>query len=361
MKGQILFIILICSLLQSACVKEAALEQDRQEEGTVRFTASAGPLVSKSTGNNALEAGANVTVHAWTGKLDASSGAPALSNNYTVQINQGTDDELQETGAVMKLQTGISYFFYALSTNSASEAVPALNSNPQTVALRNGVDYLMAVADNGGPGYTASGGEMTPVPLAFRHLATQIILNVNPATTDGYLSATGLKVSIADVDPTGSYIDLSAAFGTAANPSPMIFWPGQSGEGGSEAAVATGGIPGDLPNGQTKEAVQNDTEFTVSFIILPVAGTTRGIPVKLDFAGMTFQAGDVVGEDKSYTAVIKPGNVGETLTLEGGKSYTYEVTIRRYAASFGVPAVKPWESYGVDMDKMEEVIEVDPK
>lgn len=360
MKGQILFILLICSLLQSACVKEAGLEQDRQEEGTVRFTASAGPLVSKSIGDNALEAGANVTVHAWTGKLDAFSGAPALSNNYTVQINQGTDDELQETGAVMKLQTGISYFFYALSTNSASELVPALNSKPQTVALRNGVDYLMAVADNGGSGYTASGGEMTPVPLAFRHLATQIILKVNPADTDGYLSATGLTVGIANVDATGSYIDLSAAFGTASNPSPMIFWPGQSGEGGSEAAAATGGIPGDLPNGQTKEAMRNDTEFTVSFIILPVS-TIRGIPVKLDFAGMTFQAGDVVGEDKSYTAVIKPGNVGETLTLEGGKSYTYNVAIRRYAASFGVPTVKPWESYGVDMDKMEEVIEVDPK
>lgn len=324
-------------LLPIACTQEYGQEQGSNDGTTVCFTARAGALATQSaaagTGKQ-LETGANVTVHAWTSILSsATSEKPVLSNTYTVD-NTGETAVLQATGGSMQVQTGLSYYFYALSTNSAADVVPALSDSHQTSTLRNGVDYLMATANitNGN-----SDSQIT-VPLSFTHLAAQIILTVKPASTDGYLSADGLSVSIADTDPTGSYIDLSVGSGSP--------------------ALITGGVPGDLPNGQTKKAAaaqSSSTEFTVSFIILPVTASARGIPLKLNFTNLSFEAGKTMAS-KSYTASILPEANG-TLTLQGGYSYAYEVTIARYAASFSLPTVKPWELFGVDMDK----IELDPK
>lgn len=324
-------------LLPVACTQEYGEEQVSNDDITVSFTATAGALATQAAvaGNSqSPETGANVTVHAWTSALTSdTSEKPALSNTYTVDNTDATA-VLKQTGGIMQVQTGVSYYFYALSTNSATDAVPALNGSHQTSTLRNGVDYLMATAN-----ITNSSGNAT-VSLPFRHLATQIVLKVKPASSDGYLFADALSVSIADTDPTGSYIDLSV--------------------GSDSPALITGGVPGDLPNGQTKKAVavsssSLSTEFTVSFILLPVTASTRGIPLKLDFTGLSFEADKKIAS-KSYTASILP-KIDGTLTLEGGYSYTYEVTIARYAASFSLPTIIPWEQFGVDMDK----IELDPK
>ncbi|EOS19627.1 MULTISPECIES: fimbrillin family protein [Parabacteroides] len=323
-------------LLPIACTQEYGQEQADNHDITVGFTATAGELAARAEAavGKSLEAGANVTVHAWTSALSsATSENPALSNTYTVD-NSGETVVLKATGGPMQVQTGLSYYFYALSTNSATDAVPALSGSYQTSTLHNGVDYLMATAN-----ITNSGGDSEiTVPLSFRHLAAQIVLTVKPATTDGYLSADALSVSIADTDPTGSYIDLSV--------------------GSDSPALITGGVPGDLPSGQTKGATVSQSspaEFTVSFIVLPVTASARGIPLKLDFTNLSFES-DKTTASKSYTASILP-ETGKTLTLEGGYSYAYEVRIARYAASFSLPTVKPWELFGVDMDK----IELDPK
>lgn len=318
-------------LLLSACAQDDRQEPD-SPAGIIHFTAVAGALETKSTGNP-LADGANVTVHAWNLTLSEKSASPVLSNNYTVQNNSSAgDNTLKENDAPMQVQTGVTYFFYALSTNSATEAVPVLNGSYRTTALKNGVDYLIAVPTSG---FSSSGSKVT-VPLSFRHLATQIKLTVKPATEDGYLSAAGLSVSIADTDPTGSFIELLS--------------------GGS----IPGGIPGDFPNGQKLAATKNETEFTVSFIVLPIFESTRGIPLKLEFTNLSFETDQTIAS-KSYTASILPKAEESSLTLQGGYSYEYEVTIRRYSASFSLPKVEPWELYGVDMDKMEEVIEVDPE
>lgn len=324
-------------LLPVACTQEYGEEQVSNNEITVSFTATAGALATQATATSAdksLETGANVTVHAWTSALTSeTSEKPALSNTYTVDNAEATA-VLKATGGLMQVQTGLNYSFYALSTNSATDAVPALNGSHQTSTLRNGVDYLMATAN-----ISNSSADAT-VSLPFRHLATRIVLTVKPAAEGGYLSAAAPSVSIADTDPTGSYIDLSVGSGSP--------------------ALITGGVPGDLPNGQTKKAVavsslSPSTEFTVSFILLPVTASTRGIPLKLDFTDLSFESGKTIGS-KSYTASILPETNG-TLTLQGGYSYTYEVTIARYAASFSLPTIIPWEQFGVDMDK----IELDPK
>ena len=324
-------------LLPVACTQEYGQEQTSNDDITISFMATAGALATQAAaaGNNkSLETGANVTVHAWTSALSSeTSEKPALSNMYTVDNTEATA-VLKETGGLMQVQTGLDYYFYALSTNSATDAVPTPNGSHQTATLRNGVYYLMAVAN------IKSSSADVSVSLPFRHLATQIILTVKPAAEGGYLSAAALSVSIADTDPTGSYIDLSV--------------------GSVGPALITGGVPGDLPNGQTKKAVAANSpspssEFTVSFILLPVTVSTRGIPLKLDFTDLSFESGKTI-VSKSYMASILP-KTNETLTLEGGYSYAYEVTIARYAASFSLPTIIPWEQFGVDMDK----IELDPK
>lgn len=349
-------LIALGSLLLYACTVEDYPQPAGVETVEVRFTAAAGFAATKTpNGSEGLASAAKVAVHAWKGSKPTGSVAPAYSTNYTVQINSETADELvAETP--MNLQTGVPFFFYALSTNDAVQTVPVLKEGAHTVSLRNGVDYLMAVADNNGNGYTLSSSkeETTTIPLSFRHLATRVELTVSAAQENGYTAASGLSVGIAAIDSTGSYIDLSATFSSGNTPSSMIFWPS------SGTDVITGGIPLSQPDGQRKEAQAsssgtNPNTFTVSFILLPVSSLTQGIPLQLDFSGLSFEEnGANPVEKKSYTTQIMPID-NEGLTLKGGYTYKYDVKIARYLATFSTPKVIPWEVQGMDVDHMEEV------
>lgn len=326
------------------------------------FTASAEtPVTRTSSGNTALTPGAYVTVYVGKGGSKPSEETvPDYTNVYTVRINgSGVADELIPTGGVMKVESADGYRFYALSTNSASQVVPGLANGCHAVDLHNGVDYLMAVNDNGGSGFTISTGA-APIPLAFRHLATQAILTVKPATTNGYTAASGLTVGIADIDNSGCYIDLSATWASSVSEqSPMIYWPAQPTIDGSNPVPATGGVSLEQPDGQRKEATQNGTTFTVSFIILPVSTSVRGIPLQLDFSGLSFEAGGTNAyPSKSYTARMMATGDATELVLAGGYTYTFEATITRNSASFSLPKVEPWVVDGVNLD---EIVEVDPK
>lgn len=344
-------LIALGSLLLYACTAEDYPQPAGGETVEVRFTAMAGFATTKTpTGSEGLTPEAKVTVYAWKNTKPSGSTAPAYSTNYKVIIKEGAADVL-ETETPMNLQTGVPFFFYALSTNDAVQTVPVLKEGPHTASLRNGVDYLMAVADNGGSGYTFN-KETPTIPLSFRHLATRVELTVSAADKDGYTAASGLSVGIAAIDSTGSYIDLSATFTSGNTPSSMIFWPS------SETDAATGGTPLDQPDGQRKEAQPSDTDskiFTVSFILLPVSSSAQGVPMQLDFSGLSFEEnGANPVEKKSYTAEIMATGDG-VLTLKGGYTYKYEVKIARYSATFGVPKVIPWEVQGMDIDHMEEV------
>lgn len=332
-------------------------------EGEVElgFTASAETSVTRTAaGQTALTAGANVVVYVGKGgKTPSLETAPDYTNAYTVKINgSGVADELIPTGGAMKVESADGYSFYALSTNSAGVSVPGLAGGCHAIDLRNGVDYLMAVNDNSGGGFNITAGA-APIPLAFRHLATQVVLTVTPAKTNGYTTASGLKVSIADIDSTGCYIDLSATWAASASaPSPMIYWPAQPTTDGSEPVAATGGVPLEQPDGQQETATQNGTTFTVSFIILPVSTSARGIPLQLDFTGLSFDNGITTYESKSYTARMMATGEATELILKGGYTYTFNATITRNSASFSLPKVEPWVIDGVNLD---EVVEVDPK
>lgn len=333
-------------------------------EGDVEldFTASAETPVTRTVdGTTALTNGAYVAVYVGKGgNKPSSETAPDYTNAYTVQVNvSGKADELVPTGGVMKVESANGYSFYALSTNSASRVVPGLANGCHAVDLHNGVDYLMAVNDNSGKGFNITTG-LSPIPLAFRHLATQVILTVKPASKNGYTAASGLTVGIADIDNTGCYIDLSAAWAaSAATPSPMIYWPAQSTTDGSTPTPVTGGVPLEQPDGQQKVATQSGTTFTVSFILLPVSTSARGIPLQLDFSGLSFENGGTNAfPSKSYTARMMATGEATELELKGGYTYSFEATITRNSASFSIPKVEPWVIDGVNLD---EVVEVDPK
>ncbi|MCD7848903.1 MAG: fimbrillin family protein [Parabacteroides sp.] len=346
-------LIALGSLLLYACTAEDYPQPAGGETVEVRFTATTGFAATKTpNGSEGLAPAAKVAVHAWKSNKPSGSTAPAYSTNYKVKINSGTDDEL-EAETPMNLQTGVPFFFYALSTNDAVQAVPVLKEGAHTVSLRNGVDYLMAVADNNGSGYTFN-TEAQTIPLSFRHLATRVELTVSAAQENGYTAASGLSVGIAAIDSTGSYIDLSATFASGSAPSSMIFWPF------SGTDTIKGGIPLSQTDGQRKEAQTSSpgttpNTFTVSFILLPVSSPTQGIPLQLDFSGLSFEENGANPVDKkSYTAqIMATGN--KALTLKGGYTYKYEIKIARYSATFGVPKVIPWEVQGMDVDHMEEV------
>nr|WP_129734134.1 fimbrillin family protein [Parabacteroides goldsteinii] len=325
------------------------------------FTASTEKLEVNRTlgGTTALTDGANVAVHVWKGATPSEAQKAAYSNTYTVQIKASVADELVPTGGAMKVESADGYRFYALSTNSAQVAVPGLSSDCRTVSLRNGVDYLMAVNDNDGSGFSIS-TTSDPIPLTFRHLATQIVLRVNPAGTNGYTNALGLVVSIAAVDSTDSYIDLSASWpSNSSTPSTMIYWPARATTDGSDPVPATGGVPLEQPDGQRKEAVKGDNNltFTVSFILLPVSTTARGIPLQMDFTGLSFDNGINTLPLKSYTARMMATGDASELVLKGGYTYTFDATITRNSASFSLPKIDPWVVDGVNLD---EIVEVDP-
>lgn len=334
------YILSTALLLLLACSREEGADSGQPGETAVCFTATADAQMTKAATTSLLSDNAKVSVYAWMGSdLSASaSTAPAHSNNYTVENKDGKGS-LTPVGSAMKVQTGVAYFFYALSTNSDA-AVPALNGDYTTEVLVNGVDYLMAVAKNSNNGYTFQASGNSDVPLTFSHLATQVVLTVQPADADGYTSADALSVSIASIDGTGSYIDLSAS---------AIHWPA------SDAGPVAGGIPLDrLEGGQQKGAKKESGQqkFTVSFILLPVSSPAQGIPVQLDFTGLKFEEA-ATGVNKSYTAQLK-GSGTSSLVLEGGYTYNFDVRISRHSASFSAPEVVSWEEVETDVDNMKE-------
>lgn len=335
------YILSTALLLLLACSREEGADSGQPGETAVCFTATADAQMTKATTTSLLSDNAKVSVYAWMGSdlSTSASTAPAHSNNYTVK-NNNSNGSLTPVGSAMKVQTGVAYFFYALSTNSDA-AVPALNGDYTTEVLVNGVDYLMAVAKNSNQGYTFQANGNSDVPLTFSHLATRVVLTVQPADADGYTSADALSVSIASIDGTGSYIDLSAS---------AIHWPA------SDAEPVTGGIPLDrLEGGQKKEAqkeASGQQKFTVSFILLPVSSPAQGIPVQLNFTGLKFEDA-ATGVNKSYTAQLK-GSGANSLVLEGGKTYNFDVRISRHSASFSAPEVVSWEEVETDVDNMKE-------
>ena len=311
----------------------------------VRFTAlPATDAQTKADGSTeGLNEGGRVVVYAWQGKTPSETDKYAYSNRYTFHLNNGVCN-LAPLSADMKLPVGNGYAFYALSTNHADLPVPAMESGSRTATLQNGVDYLMAVSSS----HKVEGSAGSPIPLTFRHIATRVVLTVKPAGTDGYVSATGLTASIAPIDSTGSYIDLSKTW-NAGTHNDMIYW-----RAGTDV---TGGTPLDKANGQVKAASKtqgSDTEFTVSFILLPVAGKAQ-IPLQFDFTGIQFTASGTPA-NKRYSAVLTAPDGG----LKGGSEYKITAQISRKAVTFNTSLLQnPWTSgEGIGVD---EVIEVDPK
>lgn len=345
MKNSILNILCLAGLLTACSGSDDRLPVVEEGYAAVRFTASqaVGRQTKADSGTDGLTANGHVAVYAWQGKTPAEAEKYAYSNSYTFHLENNTCNLVPLSGE-MKLPVGEGYNFYALSSNDASLLAPAMETGNRTVTLQNGVDYLMAVSGS----HKVEGSAGSPIPLTFRHIATRVVLTVKPAGTEGYVAATGLTASIAPIDSTGSYIDLSKTW-DAGTHKDMIYW-------GAEADV-TGGTPLDKANGQVKAASKtqgSETEFTVSFILLPVAGKAQ-IPLQFDFTGIQFTSGGTPA-NKRYTAVLSAPDGG----LKGGSEYKITAQISRKAVAFNTSLLQnPWTSgEGIGVD---EVIEVDPK
>ena len=341
MKNSILNILCLASLLTACSGSDDRLPVVEEGYAAVRFTASQAVdgQTKADSGTDGLTANGHVAVYAWQGKTPTEAEKYAYSNSYTFHLENNTCNLVPLSGE-MKLPVGEGYNFYALSSNDASLLAPAMETGNRTVTLQNGVDYLMAVSGS----QSVSGGDAVTIPLAFRHIATQIVLTVKPAGTNGYTSAESLTAAIAPIDSSGSYIDLSATWSDD-TPNGMIYW----------GTGVIGGMPLGQANGQVKagDKVDSGSDFTVSFILLPVAANAQ-IPLQFDFKGIEFATGGKQ-TGKRYTARLNVSSDG----LKGGYTYAFDVSISRQAASFSpLPQVNPWVVDGINLD---EVIEVDPK
>ena len=330
---------LCLSFLLTACSGEEEGLSPAAEYAGVSFTASQRASGTDATGSvEGLVDKGKVAVYVWQGNRPSEENRPAYSNLYTFHV-ENNSCKLDSVSGSMKLPVGDGYYFYALSSNDPDLAAPVMATGNRTATLRNGVDYLMATSSS----VNVSGTTAVSVPLSFRHIATQIVLTVQPADVNGYTSAGSLTAGIAPIDSTGSYIDLSKTWSTD---SPNVICCGTD---------AAGGTPLERADGQVKAAAQIESgpNFTVSFIILPVAGNAK-IPLQFDFTDIVFSTGGTQS-GKTYTARLTAPADG----LKGGYTYAYSVKISRQAAAFNsLPKVTPWVTDGINLD---EVIEVDPK
>ena len=332
---------LCLSFLLTACSGEEEGLSPAAEYAGVSFTASQRASGTDATGSvEGLVDKGKVAVYVWQGNTPSEENKAAYSNLYTFHV-ENNSCKLDSVSGSMKLPVGDGYYFYALSSNDPDLAAPVMATGNQTATLRNGVDYLMATSSS----VNVSGTTAVSVPLSFRHIATQIVLTVQPADVNGYTSAGSLTAGIAPIDSTGSYIDLSKTWSTD---SPNVICCGTD---------AAGGTPLERADGQVKAATKtqsNEKNFTVSFIILPVAGDMK-IPLQFDFTDIAFSTAGSAESGKTYTARLTAPADG----LKGGYTYAYSVKISRQAAAFNsLPKVTPWVTDGINLD---EVIEVDPK
>lgn len=323
----------------------------------IRFLTSVG---TRASGTENLTNGAKVRIYPYLQKTGIT--APAVTpKEYTVSSTTLTPSGISDAAKEMILPSG-TFRFYAVSTNSTTEEVPAFstaatNGTPvlgsaagqegtTTAALKNGVDYLHVMAEK----TIRFGTTTTDIPLQFAHKGTQVQLtiifggNVGAADANAAENFESAEVYVQQTDPANSYMRLNSGeirFGNTTGGPPLACTTSSS--GGKETLT-------DNTNMAKMNVVKLDNYVAGSTTPVTQVATYNMLPLKgADGSGTqklwvqvtvkNIKIGEKVHDTHTYTGKLdagagwKPGESNRyTLTLSGSEITFSGVTVESWVA-----------------------------
>ena len=272
---------------------------------------------------------------------------PILIKDYEVanqenggqQLSPVAPTDVSETSpaTAMILPSG-TFAFYAVTTNSATEAVPefytgdAVNGVPSlsegTASVKNGVDYLFAKTEQ----VIAFGTTRINVPLEFRHKGTQVQLTIlfsGSACAPSKEEASNFEKATVEIQTT-----LDAEAKMRLNDGQIILSGNQTeGAPGSSSELKTMKVEkqSDYVDGSVIPATQIAT-----YHMLPLKGAAgRKMNIKITIKNL--KTGDDVATTRTYT-----GTLDASSGWQVGTSNRYTLTLSGTEIEFSSVTIVPW-------------------
>ena len=315
----------------------------------VRFFATSASTRAESIGVDAgadtLVTDAHVRLYPYRQKEGVTD--VTVTKNYTVKTETTETSKVQSlvpdkvdgnNGIEMILPSG-TFRFYAVSTNSqdltvpnfhTADAVGGVPSNTYgTVSVTNGVDYLYAMTQQ----TIAFGTQIAHVPLAFKHVGTQVQLTIK----------FGESAHAAD-NNTAKDFNLAKVLiqATSETNAAMHLYDGQiqidgksGGTPGSDAALKEMTV---VRSGTVQDGSNIPADQVATYHLLPLAGAS-GQKMKVKIVIGNLIVGDAAAATHTYT-----GSLDATGGWSAGTSNQYTLTLSGTEIKFSTVTVKPWET-----------------
>ena len=267
-----------------------------------------------------------------------------VTKDYTVKTETSKVQSLvpvkvgDTNGIEMILPSG-TFRFYAVSTNSQDPTVPDFHtadavggvpsSTVGTTSVTNGVDYLYAMTQQ----TIAFGTQIAHVPLAFKHVGTQVQLTIKfgeSAHAADYNTAKDFNLAKVSIQATS---ETNAA---------MYLYNGQiqidgksGGTPGSDAALKEMTV---VRSGTVSDGSNIPADQVATYHLLPLAGAS-GQKMKVKIVIGNLIVGDATAATHTYT-----GSLNATGGWSAGTSNQYTLTLSGTEIKFSTVTVKPWET-----------------
>lgn len=354
------YIVIISLLMLTSCTADKLFNEpgDPGVLPEIHFHTSAG---TRADATEKLTSGAKVRIYPYLQKTGV-AGTAVDPKNYTVGGTDGTElvavaGGEGETAKNMILPSG-TFRFYAVSTNSTTEEVPAFSttatdgrpilgdaaggSGTTTANLKNGVDYLHVMAEKTIQFGTAS----IDVPLQFAHKGTQVQLtiifggNVGAADANTAENFELAEVWVQATNPANSYMRLNSGEirfnNTTAGP-PLTCNLGSDGKPADHTGMVQMAVvkQNNYQSGSTTPAT-----LVATYNMLPlqtVANGTQKLWVQVTVKKI--KIGDTVHDSHTYT-----GKLDATAGWRPGESNRYTLTLSGSEITFSGVTVAPWVS-----------------
>ena len=340
----------LCIGLVTGCTDEQAVEgPDSGVMSEIHFQTSA---FTRADGTN-LESGAQVHVYPYHQKTGVT--APIITGGKAYTVDGADLAPAGEEATAMLLPSG-TFGFYAVSTNSSSEAVPTFDTTAEngipfknenntntgngnkgiTTDLKNGVDYLFASATQQIP-Y----GNGQNIALKFKHVTTQVQLTIVFSETACAVSNDAAKnfanatVCIQQTSTEKAYMRLYDG---------QIRFENMTGT----TPVACGTAAASLSTSSMLSMTVDKETATVPITAVPVnqIAICNMMPLK-ESSGQKMWIrvvieGLKVGDETNATTHTYTGELEAANGWKAGESNRYTLTLSGGKVSFSGATVQPW-------------------
>lgn len=297
----------VCIIFTAATLVLAACNNDNELVTAVDNT---DPVAAQFT--------AGIVTRAFDQQWEVNDSIGVTGTSGTVLYQNVAYHTVAGNGVFMAATTGSEIYFQTIASVSftayypftgVSEASPGvISASSDNQRLQKGFDFLYG---------TGSGSKATPVvAFRFEHSMTKLILNIKPGADITFADLTGGSSSLTGVNHAGTF---DHSNGTAAT----------SGMDLSAWTMSDKATPSDvtIPAGSEVR--------TYSLILFPQT-----------MASLTYTA--TIG-GQTYTA-----SIGTALTIEAGKSYSYNITVNKTGLTISSATIAEWTvgngAGGADVD-----------